>query len=84
MTDTAPATSTIATSTPSAITTSTTIKPGIKTSEGILSYLAVLLSGLFGSGLIPTAGAVALVATVAAIALTSAGYSVSRAIVKAA
>ena len=84
MTDTAPATSTIATSTPSAITTSTTIKPGIKTSEGILSYLAVLLSGLFGSGLIPTAGAVALVATIAAIALTAAGYSVSRAIVKAA
>lgn len=86
MTDTAatPATSSTTTATPATVTTATTITRGIKTSEGVLSFLAVFATGLFGAGVIPTTGPIALVATVAAIALTAAGYSVSRAMVKAA
>jgi hypothetical protein len=86
MTDTAttPATTTVATATPLGATTATTITRGIKTSEGVLAYLATVMTGLFGAGIIPTAGTAALIATVAAIALTSAGYGVSRALVKGA
>ena len=65
-------------------TSTSAIKPGLKTSEGQLAFAATFLTGLFGAGVIPTTGPVQLVAVIAGIALTSLGYSVSRAMVKAA
>lgn len=63
---------------------STTHKPGLQTSEGWLAFAATMLTGLFGAGIIPTAGVGQTVAVVAAIALTSLGYSVSRGLTKGA
>lgn len=58
-------------------------KPGHKTSEFALSVAAMFLSALFAADVVPTTGAVSKVAIIAAIMLTSLGYTVSRTRVKA-
>lgn len=59
-------------------------KTGWHTSEFWLTVAANLLSMLFLAGVIGNGGAVAQIAGLAAMALTNAGYSVSRGNVKAA
>lgn len=65
--------------------TPTTTKPGYKTSEFWLAFVAMLLTALYGSGVIGPddegstwAKALAFIAA----ALTAAGYSVSRGLAK--
>ena len=58
------------------------MKPGIKTSELILGILAMLLTALYASHVIPTDGVVSQVASIVGTILTSLGYTVSRTIVK--
>ena len=62
----------------------TAIKPGLWTTEHIMAYVAILLTSLYGAGVIPTTGTIGLCFTIGAIALTSAGYSVTRGLVKSA
>lgn len=59
-------------------------KPGWKTSELWLGVVASLLSTFFAAGVIPSSGVVAQVAVIAAFALTSLGYTVTRGRVKVA
>ena len=60
------------------------MRSGYKTTEFWLSAAAMLLSGCFAVGLIPTDGTWAKVAALAAFVLTSCGYTVGRSMVKAA
>jgi hypothetical protein len=57
-------------------------RAGVRTSEFALNLLAIFLSALFLSDAIPTSGPIAKVAAVAALVLTSLGYTVSRTVVK--
>lgn len=66
------------------VTATTDIKPGWKTTEFYLASAAKLLGVLFASGLVGDGSLAARIAGLAAMALTALGYSVSRAIVKAA
>lgn len=59
-----------------------TPRAGARTSEFWLNILAMLLSALFAADVIPTSGVAAKLAIVAAIMLTSLGYTVSRTRVK--
>ncbi len=59
-------------------TTTTTTKPGYKTTEFYLSLAATLLSTLFASGVLGSGGTDLAIAGLLASALTAAGYSVSR------
>jgi hypothetical protein len=58
------------------------VKPGWKTSELYLHLAAIILSACFAAGVIPASGPVAQIAAIAAVVLTSLGYSVSRTIAK--
>lgn len=62
----------------------TTPKPGYKTTEFWLKLAAILLTALFASGAIPTAGPAATVAAIAATMLGALGYTVARSMVKSA
>lgn len=65
-------------------TTAIATKPGYKTTEFYLSLAATILSALFASGVISDGGTAAKIAGLAAAALTAAGYTVARAVVKSA
>ncbi len=65
-----------------ALTPAPAARPGVKTSEFALNLLAITLSALFVTDVIPTSGPIAKLAAVAAIVLTSLGYTVSRTLVK--
>lgn len=58
--------------------------PGWKTSEFWLKVAAMVLTALFASGVIPTAGIAAMIAAIAATMLGALGYTVSRTLVKTA
>lgn len=58
------------------------VKSGLFTTEHVMAYVAILLTSLYGAGVIPSTGTIGLCFTIAAIALTSAGYSVTRGMVK--
>lgn len=60
------------------------IKPGWKTTEFYFSKLAALLSMAYALGWIGDAGTVGRVAAIAAFALTTFGYTVSRGMAKSA
>ena len=62
----------------------TTPTKGIKTSEFWLALAAMLLTALFASGLVPSGGPWDKALAFIAAALTSAGYSVGRSMVKSA
>lgn len=66
------------------VTTTTDIKPGWQTTEFWLSTAAKLLGILFAAGIIGDGTLAARIAGLAAMVLTALGYSVSRALVKAA
>lgn len=53
-------------------------KPGYKTSEFWLTFLAMLLSAAYASGLIGDGGTAAKVAALVATVLTTLGYTVTR------
>jgi hypothetical protein len=59
-------------------------KPGYRTSEFWLGLAAALLTTLFASGAIPTGSTAGKIAAIAATVLTTLGYTVARANVKAA
>src|SRR5690349_12831610 len=59
-------------------------KPGWKTSEFWLNKIAILLSALFATNVIPTGSVWMKVAMITAIMLGSLGYTVSRTLVKTA
>lgn len=59
------------------------MKPGYKTTEFWLTAAATLLSMLYAAGVIGDAGASGKVAALVALALTNAGYTVSRGNAKA-
>jgi len=61
-----------------------TPKPGYKTTEFWLSLIAFLLSMLFASGLLHDGSMAYKIAGLAAMVITSMGYSVNRTIMKAA
>ncbi len=69
------------TTNPSSVTT-TTVKPGYRTTEFWLKILALILTALFASGVIPTSGPVAQTAAIAAAMLGAIGYTVCRTIAK--
>jgi hypothetical protein len=58
-------------------------KPGYKTTEFWLKLVALLLTALYASGIIPTGGPAAQVAAIAATILGAVGYTVGRSLVKA-
>jgi len=60
------------------------IRPGYRTTEFWLSAAAMLLSGAYAVGLIPTDGVWAKIAALMAFVLTSSGYTIGRSMVKAA
>lgn len=60
----------------------TMMKPGYKTSEFWLKLMAVILTALYASGIIPTAGTAATIAAIVATVLTSLGYTVARTLLK--
>jgi hypothetical protein len=61
------------------------MKPGYKTTEGWLAAAAMMLSMLYGLGVLGThQGAPDKIAAFIAAALTSAGYAVGRSMVKSA
>lgn len=60
------------------------VRPGWKTSEFYLALAAMLLSALFASGLVASGSSWDKAFVFIASALTSAGYSVSRGMTKAA
>lgn len=62
--------------------TTPAVRPGHKTTEFAFGLLAALLTALYASGVIPTAGTWATIAAIAAITLTALGYTVSRTMVK--
>jgi hypothetical protein len=62
--------------------TTSSVKPGYKTSEFWLKLGALVLTALFASGVIPTSGPVAQVAAIAATMLGALGYTVTRSMVK--
>ena len=70
--------------TPTGSTDTKSVKPGWKTTEFWLALVAKLLGALFAAGMLGDGSEVSRVAGLAAIVLTSLGYSVSRAQVKAA
>ncbi len=57
-------------------------RPGVRTSEFALSIFAIALSACFAVDIIPTSGIYAKLGMLAAIVLTSLGYTVSRTRVK--
>lgn len=59
-------------------------KPGYRTTEFWLSVASSVLGALFASGVLSDGSTAAKIAGLAAAALGAAGYSVSRAVVKAA
>lgn len=75
-------TTTEATPSGAAATTTATIKPGMKTSEFALTLAAIVLSACFAVDLIPTDTLGAKIAIIAALTLTSMGYTVVRGKVK--
>ena len=58
------------------------VKPGWQTSEFWLSLLAMLLTALYASGVVPTKGTTAAVVAIVASLLTASGYAVARTIAK--
>ncbi len=58
-------------------------KPGYQTSEFWLKIVALVLTALYASGIIPTMGPVATVAAIAATILGALGYTVARTMLKA-
>lgn len=58
------------------------VKPGYKTTEYWLTKLALVLTALYATGVIPTSGTAAQVAAIAASALGVLGYTVLRSSVK--
>lgn len=57
-------------------------KPGYLTSEFWLKIAALILTALYASGVIPTSGAAAQVAAIAATILGALGYTVMRTLLK--
>lgn len=62
----------------------TPIKPGWATTEHALSLIAIILTALFGAGVIPTSGPIGQIAVTAGIVLTALGYTVVRGNLKSA
>ena len=60
------------------------IAPGWKTSEHVLSVLAIILTALYSADIIPTGSLYAKLAAVTATVLTALGYAVVRGSTKAA
>lgn len=61
----------------------TPAKPGYLTTEFWLKVAALVLTALYASGVIPTAGTAATVVAIAATMLGALGYTVSRTLLKA-
>lgn len=61
-----------------AVVAAPTTKPGYKTTEFWLGLAAMVLTALYASGVIPTGGAAATVAAMAATILGALGYTVVR------
>lgn len=57
-------------------------RPGWKTSEFWLKNVAMVLTALYASGVIPTGGQAAQVAAIIATMLGSMGYTVARTVLK--
>ena len=57
-------------------------KPGYKTTEFYLSTAAAVLGAVMASGLVPSAGPWAQLVGIAAVVLSSMGYTVSRGMAK--
>ena len=57
-------------------------KPGYKTTEFWLSFVAMVVGAAFASGIFPSESAGEKVLGLAALVLTSLGYTVSRTMVK--
>jgi hypothetical protein len=74
----------IITPTPTPAPATTPVKPGWKTSEFYLALFAKLLGALFASGLLGDGSALYRLCGLAAIVLTSLGYTVSRTVIKTA
>jgi len=58
------------------------MKPGWKTTEGLLALLAVLIGAFMASGLVEPGSTAMRVAGIALVGLASMGYSVSRGMAK--
>lgn len=83
-TPTTSTTTTTAETTSAAVaTTATTLKPGHKTTEFALSLASIVLTACFATDVFPTGTLGAKIAIIAAITLTSIGYTVVRGNVKA-
>lgn len=80
MADTIPTTTN--TTDASSVTTTSTVKPGWKTSEFWLSMAATVIGALTTDGVIGAGTEAAKIAGVALIALASLGYTYSRTMVK--
>ena len=78
----APAITTSVVATPDGASAATAVKPGWQTTEFWLGLAATLLSALYASGVIPTSGAAATIAGIAATVLIALGYKVSRTLIK--
>lgn len=77
-----PATQTTTEATPTTLQTTTTVKPGYRTTEFYLKLVATLLTALYASDVIPTEGVATKIAAIAATVLGYLGYAVSRTMVK--
>jgi hypothetical protein len=77
-----PSTTTTTTATPSSATTATTVKPGWKTTEFWLALAAKLLGTLFAAGYLGDGSEVSRIAGLAALILSTLGYTVSRTMIK--
>jgi hypothetical protein len=82
MTDTATESKT--TATPSSVTNTTTVSPGWRTSEHLLTLAAMLVGALLASNIIPADSVWLRVAGLVSTLLAALGYTWSRTAIKAA
>ena len=83
MSESTPASSTATTATPSAVTVATTISPGWKSSEHLLTVAAMVVGVLLASDIIPSGSVWLRVAGLASTLLAAMGYTYSRTMIKA-
>ena len=77
-----PATFTATTATPSAVTVATTVSPGWKSSEHLLTVAAMVVGALLASDVIPAGSPWLRIAGLASTLLAAMGYTWSRTVVK--
>ena len=85
MTDIAtPSTESKTIATPSTVTSTTTVSPGWRTSEHLLTVAAMIVGVLLASDIIPAGSVWLRIAGLASTLLAALGYTYSRTIIKAA